>query len=369
MIDKKHLLELFQTLVSIDSPSYGERAVCDCINEYLVSLGLQPLEDDAAEKLGGNCGNLYCYVDGTPDLSPLLFSAHMDTVEPSSGKRMMTHEDGTVTSAGDTVLGADDCAGIAAILEALAVLLKGGPHRPLELVFSAAEEPYCAGIRQFDFSRLRSKEAYIFDLSGPVGGAAYQAPAILSFTAEFSGRSAHAGFAPEEGAHAILAAGRALASITCGRVGDATVNIGTISGGTADNIVPDRCVLTGEIRSFSDGEALQLLESVTDAMHWSAESMNATVEVRSTMNIPAYRTDLDLPVVRRFETACRDLDIPVNLVQTFGGSDNNCFTRHGLSGIVVAAAMNNCHSCTEYTSESELVRAAELALRLMLSEE
>jgi tripeptide aminopeptidase len=41
-----------------------------------------------------------------------------------------------------------------------------------------------------------------------------------------------------------------------------TVNIGTVSGGTADNIVPDKCLLTGEIRSYSDTEAKEKLESI-----------------------------------------------------------------------------------------------------------
>lgn len=294
----------------------------------------------------------------------------MDTVETSHRKQIIVSKDGTITSAGDTVLGADDCAGLAAILAALTALQKSkSPHRPLELVFSAAEEPYCAGIRHFDFSRLHSKEAYVFDLSGPVGGAAYQAPAILSFTTEFSGRSAHAGFAPEEGAHAIMAAGRALASMTCGHVGEATVNIGTISGGTANNIVPDRCVLTGEIRSFSDSEAAALLESLTDAIRQSAECAGVSVTVRSTMEFSAYRTAPTRPVVHRFETVCREAGIPSRLCRTFGGSNNNYFAQNGLTGLVIATAMNNCHSCGEYTTETELERAVELALRLMLSKE
>ena len=130
------------------------------------------------------------------------------------------------------------------------VLEDGTPHRPIELLFDAAEESYCTGIQKFDFSRLRAKTAYVFDLSGPVGNAAYQAPSIVSFRAEFTGRAAHAAFSPEEGLHAIKAAAEAVSRIDCGRVGDLTVNVGTITGGTADNIVPETCVLTGEVRGF-----------------------------------------------------------------------------------------------------------------------
>lgn len=368
MVNQERLLALFRQLVAIDSPSYGERRICDFLKEKLSALGLAAQEDDAAGKIGGSCGNLYCYVDGAADLPPLLFSAHMDTVEPSRGKRAVTDADGVIRSAGDTVLGADDCAGLAAILEALTALRASGlPHRPLELLFSAAEEPYCRGVRQFDFAALRSREAYVFDLTGPVGGAAYQAPTILSFSAAFAGRPAHAGFAPEDGIHAIKAACLAASRIPCGRVGEATVNIGTVTGGTADNIVPDRCTLTGEIRSFSDAEAHARLDEVAAAARQAAGAFGASVELQTRVNCAAYRTDPAHPVVRRFAGACEALALPLRLCQTFGGSDQNYFSQHGVTGLVVATAMNNCHACDEYTTEQELVRAANLALRLMLS--
>lgn len=370
MIDKKRLLSAFEQLVSIDSPSYGEREIGDLLKEKLTALGLPVREDDAAGKTGGSCGNLYCYVEGELDLPPLLFCAHLDTVEPSRGKRIKTDETGVMTSAGDTVLGADDCAGIVSILEALTTLRETGrPHRPLELLFSVAEEPYCAGIQQFDFSLLRSREGYVFDLAGPVGRAAYQAPTILSFQAVFSGRSSHAGFEPEKGRHAIRAAGIALSRIPCGRIGNTTVNIGTISGGTADNIVPDRCSLTGEIRSFSDEEAHREWEKIAGILQHTADQTGTQVHIRSTVRVTAYRVDPAHPVVNRFKTACGALHLPVHLCQTFGGSDNNYLVRHGVSGMVVATAMNNCHSCDEYTTAEELDRAANLALALMLSKE
>ena len=156
-------------------------------------MGLPVREDDAARKIGGSCGNLYCYVEGELDLPPLLFCAHLDTVEPSRGKRIKTDENGVMTSVSDTVLGADDCAGIVSILEALTALRESGlPHRPLELLFSVAEEPYCAGIQQFDFPSSGQGRAMYLIWRGPVGWAAFQAPTILSFQAVFSGRSSHA---------------------------------------------------------------------------------------------------------------------------------------------------------------------------------
>ena len=370
MTNRDRLLILFEQLIAFDSPSYGEREICDFIKGRLADLGIAVCEDGTAKKIGGNCGNLYAYVDGALNLPPLLFCAHMDTVEPSRGKQMRIAADGTITSDGKTVLGADDCAGIAAILEALtAVAESGRPHRPVEILFTVAEEPYCVGIQQFDFSKLRSKEAYVFDLTGPVGGAAYQAPTILSFEAICTGRSSHAGFAPEKGIHAVKAAGAAVAQIPCGKIGDTTVNIGTISGGTADNIVPDRCTLTGEIRSFSDKEAHAQFDEICNIMKGAAKDYGAAVAIQGTANCTAYRTNPVHSAVQRFESACSRLNLKVDLGKTFGGSDNNHLALHGINGIVVATAMNNCHSCAEYTTEQELVNAANLALALMLSED
>ena len=369
--DRRRLLTLFEQLVSFDSPSFGEREICDFLKEKLSDLGLTVQEDDTAEKISGSCGNLFGQLAGTLDLPPLLFCAHMDTVEPSRGKRMQTDDTGKITSGGNTVLGADDCSGLAAILEALAVIQETGlPHRPIEILFCPAEETYGDGSRHFDYSRLHSKEAYVLDLTGPVGAAAYQAPMILSFTATFWGRAAHAGFAPENGIHAIKAAALALSRTPCGRIDDTTtVNIGIISGGTQTNIVPEQCTLSGEIRSLSDDGALVQLVLISHIMEEAANELGATVEFQHTIHIHAYRTDPSHPVVKRFETACSSLGLPLSLEQTFGGSDNNHIAQHGISGIVIANAMNACHSCEEYTTEEELERIANLTLTLMLSKE
>lgn len=370
MIDRKRLISLFKRLVSFDSPSFREREVCDYLKEQIKMLALDAQEDDTAEKIGGNCGNVYVSVRGEADLPPILFCAHMDTVEPSKNKIAVTAPDGTITSDGSSVLGADDFAGISVIMEALTTVIENDiSHRPLEILFTVAEEPYCVGVKHFDFSKLKSKEAYVFDLSGDVGGIAYQAPTIMSFSIKFIGKSAHAGFAPEEGIHAIKAAAAAVSNIQCGKENGVSVNIGTISGGMAANIVPDSCVLTGEIRSLSDEAACSKMDEITEIVRSSAEVYGAEAEIESTRKCKAYRTAPEHEVVRRFEHACEQNGVSVKLCQTFGGSDNNYLAQHGINGVVIATAMNNCHTCEEYTSEQELERAASLAFSLMTSKE
>ena len=113
---------------------------------------------------------------------------------------------------------------------------------------------------------------------------------------------------------------------------------------------------------------IRLLEEMRETMERAAAENGASVRLESVSECTAYCTDRSHPVVKRFEDACGALGLPVRLCQTFGGSDNNHFATHGITGIVVANAMNNCHSCGEYTSEEELERAANLALRLMTAE-
>ena len=159
-IQPDRLAATFAALVAIDSPSYGERQMADELTRRLRALGLTVEEDDAAERIGGTSGNLYSFLPGTLDLPPLLLCAHMDTVAPANGKRAVREPDGRIHSAGDTVLGADDLAAVAIILEVLEALAESGaPHRPVEVLFSASEETYCVGASAFDFSRVRSREA------------------------------------------------------------------------------------------------------------------------------------------------------------------------------------------------------------------
>ena len=368
MINRDRLVGLFTELVEIDSPSLGEREMCGKLKEKLAALGIDSYEDGTAAKIGGNAGNLYAYIDGSIDLKPILLSAHMDTVEPSRGKSTVIHGDGTVTSDGTTVLGADDLSGVAVILEVLTVLRERGiPHRPIEVLFDVSEETYCTGIQQFNFPSLKSKEAYVLDLSGPVGTAAFQAPSIVSFSAGFHGRAAHAAFSPEAGIHAIQAAAKAVTLIRCGRVGDTTVNVGKISGGSADNVVPEYCTITGEVRGFNDAVVREQLAGIEAIVKEAARDVGAEVGFTTETLCLAYRVDESEPVTERFLEACADASIESSLVSTYGGSDNNHFFHHGIRGLVVASGMNNCHSCGEYTSISELEKAARLVLALVLS--
>ena len=112
MIRTQRLVSRFQTLVSIDNPTLHECALSDALQHLYADLGITLHEDDAAQKIGGNAGNLYAYLPGDASLAPILLSAHMDAVTPACGKKAVLHPDGRITSDGTTVLGADDLSGL-----------------------------------------------------------------------------------------------------------------------------------------------------------------------------------------------------------------------------------------------------------------
>lgn len=366
-VNTQRLVERFCRLVAVDSPSLGEEEMAALLTRELQALGFAVSKDNAGQALGGACGNIYAYLPGSMPGEPLLFSAHMDTVTPALGKRAVVHGDGRITSAGDTVLGADDCAGIAAILEAVTTLREGNlPHRGIEILFTVAEEIYCRGAEVADYARLQAREAYVLDLTGPVGRAAYAAPTVIEFEAEVTGRAAHAGLAPQCGCNAIAVAARAVAALPQGQVTPGvTVNIGQISGGQARNIVSASCTARGEIRALRPQDAEHWLERVEEAFAQAAQSAGAQSSLTHRIVVHGYETPADHPVVARFASACRALSVPCELVATFGGSDNNHFARHGIIGLVLATAMNDCHSTREYTTVQELTRITALTAHIM----
>jgi tripeptide aminopeptidase len=380
MVQKERIVEEFCNLVSIDSVSFHEREMADVLKEKLTALGATVEEDKAGDSCGGNAGNVYAFLKGTLPGEPLLFSAHMDTVVPGIGKKAVRKADGRIESDGNTVLGADDLGGIVAILEALTVIKERKiPHRDIEILFPVAEEVYAKGSSIFDYSKIQSKEAYTMDLSGKVGYASLQEPTIISFTITVNGKASHAGFAPEEGVNAIAIASNAISGIEQGRVGeDTTVNLGCIKGGSARNIVSELVTIDGEIRSYSHEKALKQLEIIKNTFkqaidsynesHCNQEGVKAACNIADRIEIVAYKVDESEPVVKRFLSVCEQLGYEGNLTKTFGGSDNNCFIRNGIRGIVLACAMNQVHSTKEYTEEDELVKISNIVLNLMLSE-
>ena len=375
------LVRDFFQLTSIDSLSLQERELADAVIPLLRELGCTVEEDDAAAAIGGNCGNILARLPGYPpegsqaQCAPILLAAHMDTVVPGKGKKAVMHEDGLITGNGEAVLGADDVTGIVEILEGIRILQENQvPHRPIEILLSFSEENYALGVKAFDVDKIKAKDAYVMDLTGPIGPAAVQAPSLIWFEIVVEGKAAHAGFDPENGINALQAAAKAIARLPQGHIDEKTTfNIGKIKGGRVSNIVPDSCTLTGEVRSYDHQHAEDIMQEVEKVFREETEKLGATFTMNQQVCIKAYKIPEDASVCRRYLKAldcigltAETLDRKDVFVSTFGGSDNNHLSNSGLQGIVAASGMYNPHSTSEYTYVKDLEKGAELIAALCM---
>src|SRR6476659_9722740 len=239
------VVPLFTELAALPSPPGEEREVADRVAAYLRDLALDVDEDGAGAQVGSNAGNLYARVEPTADGVPLFFCAHLDTVPPD-GPLEPVLEDGVVRNAGGTILGADNKAAVAVMLEATRrVLSDGRPHAGIELLFTPKEE------------------VGLLDQAAPIGEIILGAPHAHALQIRFHGRASHSGMYPEEGRSAIAAASRAITDFRLGRVDEeTTANVGVINGGTAGNIVPERCTFLAEARSQDEGKLADLVQEM-----------------------------------------------------------------------------------------------------------
>ncbi len=368
-VNTERMYKTFAELTAVDSLSLEERELADLLKKKLEVLGADVTEDDTGVITGSNAGNILARIKPSDikDTDTVLFSAHMDTVEPGCGKKAIRHNDGRITSGGTTVLGADDAAGITEILEAVEEILEEGiPHHGLELLFTTGEELYTVGASAFDTSKLSSKRAYFLDRAGDMGSATITEPTLISFEVTVEGRASHAGFEPEKGINAIVIASRAIASLPVGRKDDnTTLAVGIIEGGIATNVVPATVKIKGEIRSQIHEEALKTLEEVKAVFAKEASEAGAKSKLDYKMHLTAYSVPDTSDSLAEYKKVLKQLGIKVSLERSFGGSDCNPFRRQGIDGLCFANAMWGIHSTEEYTTLDDMSKVVDIVKNLM----
>ena len=374
MVNKERMINEFKNLIKFDSESFKELDISLYLFNKLKSLGLKVKIDDAGHKLYDNpkaTGNIYGYLEGDKDLEPIILSSHMDTVSPGINKEAIIEND-IAKSKGESVLGADDITGIVTILEVLTIIKeKKLRHPDIEVVFFIAEEAYCKGSSLFDYSILKSRHAYVFDLAGDVGTIAISAPSIVSIKITIEGKAAHAGFEPEKGISAILAYARFISKLKMGRIdSNTTLNIGTVEGGSGKNIIPNLVISEGEIRGMNDSKIKDIIDELADLLEKEVLPLGAKYKFEYNQNISSYKIDENNYVVRQYKKALNGLGYGnPKLIDTFGGSDNNNFNKNGIEGIVISNAMNKIHTKEEYFLISELLKSVNITLKLMTMED
>lgn len=335
------LIKTFFDLVSIDSPSGEEAKAREFVSSRLSRLGFSVQTDKQGNLIAKNHGS-------TP---PVLVGAHFDTVEPGRGIIPTVHN-GWIKSKGNTILGADNKAALAAILVALEDM-QNGATRSLEIVITVREETD-GGVNHLPFSKIKSKYGVIADSVMPIGNIIYSAPWIEDFLIHIKGAAAHSS-RPEKARNALLVGATAMANHKWGYLNEDTIaNIGLIKGGDATNTVPAWVEMKGEIRSFSKKkfeEAKKKLEA-----HFKKFSNAGKTKLKFQHNFygNGYSVGKDTQIMSEVLSVYKTIGLKPKLCRSFGASDANAYANHGIDILNIGDGVENAHTVDEKISTRSL---------------
>jgi len=359
--DAPRVLATFLEAVRVDSPSGEEARFGAWCERRLAALGFDVRFDGTGPATGSDCGNLIAERPGAADGLTVVLSAHLDTVGPGRGIDPVVGG-GVVRSAGDTILGADDKAGVAAILEALERAQETGtPTGPVRVLLTTGEERGLRGAKALDRSECRGDVCLVLDAHGPVGGVVTAAPTQYTFSAVFEGVPAHAGVEPERGISAIAMAASAIASMRIGRLDEeTTANVGEIHGGNATNVITASCAIRGECRSLDPAKVETVRDEMDAAMRDAARRAGGAVRTEWVLEYEGYRLSPDDPMLGLVEGALRLVGREPSFFSTGGGSDANIFAARALPSLVLSCGMTDVHGVEESVEVSDLVALADV---------
>ncbi len=365
MINRERLIKRFMDYVKIDSETGNEKKFSEKIVKELKDLGLEVRTDKAGKKIGSNGNNVYCYIKGKGNKSR-FYSAHMDTVKPGIGIKPIL-EDGYIKSSGDTILGGDDKAGIAVVMEAVNSIVENNiEHNSIEIIFTISEEGGLNGAKNLDPSLIKSKEGYIFDSGGHVGIIINQAPSQKKLYIEVLGEPAHAGGEPEKGVSAINVASEAISKMKLLRIDEeTTANIGTFKSEGATNIVNPKAYIEAEARSLSEEKLKKQTDHMVEMFEETAKRYGAEVKIDIEHLYSAYKLSNDEAVIEYVEKIMKDLDINIEKISSGGGSDANILNEKGLKAVNLGFGGNHAHTLKENLNIEDFTKLAELTYRLM----
>lgn len=367
-VNKQRLINEFLSLVQIDSETKHERVIADVLIDKFRELGVDVEEDDSQEVTGHGAGNLICTLPGTEaNCEPIYFTAHMDTVVP--GKNIKPSIEGDyIVSDGTTILGADDKAGIAAILEAIRTIQESNlPHGDLQFIITVGEESGLVGAKALNKDKIKAKFGYALDSNGTVGDIIVAAPSQAKLTVNIQGKTAHAGVEPEKGISAITLAAKAISNMKLGRIDDeTTANIGRFAGGKQTNIVCDHVEIIAEARSLKENKLAKQVEHMKETFENTAKKLGGHADVKVDIMYPQFSQQKDDQVVKVAEKATEKLGLTSRLLTSGGGSDANIFAGAGIPTVNLAVGYEEIHTTNERMPINELVNITKLVTAIIV---
>lgn len=381
-LNEKRIVDRFLELVQIDTPSHMERPMADYLLKVMKEeYGCEVEEDDAGQRVmrgmepdkkklleqTAQTGNIIATLKGNVEgATPLLFTAHMDTVVSSKGIQTQ-NESGVIKTDGKTILGADDRAGIVAILEALQYIKENDvKHGDLQFVFTIAEETGLFGSLYLDKANIKAEYAFVMDSGGPPDTIITSSPTEVDFTIRIYGKAAHSGVNPEDGLNAISVAADAISNLKMGRIDEeTTLNIGIIQGGEKTNIVCDRVEILGEARSRNEQKLSAQMNNVHTAFTLASEKWGAKVDIEEQKIYDGFNLSEEDEVVRLAMEGLRRAGLTPKLAPRGGGSDTNNLNTKGIPAVNLGVGATNDHTVDESVTVNDLLSATKIVIGII----
>jgi tripeptide aminopeptidase len=172
--------------------------------------------------------------------------------------------------------------------------------------------------------------------------------------------------APEEGRSAIQAAARAIADLRLGRVDEVTTaNVGTITGGTAGNVVPEWCTFSAEARSHDEATLGEVVQEMLDAFSFAATETECDVETTMRKSYDGYRLKRDEPAVALAAAAFARRGIEPRYGLSGGGADANVFNQRGRRCVNLSHGVFGFHTPEEHVSVADLEAMVDVTVAIV----
>lgn len=361
MINTQRLIDNFMTDVTISSESFYEDKYANHLIEKLTALGFELIEDDTKEQTTSRSNNLIARRRGILEGPTLGFCAHMDTVSPGQNIQPII-KNNVIYSQGDTILGADDKAGITIILEILETAIEREvPLGPVEIFFSVCEESGMLGSKYLKKDLLEGKDYYILDGTGKPGQILIQGPYHHHIDMTLWGVAAHAGLCPEAGINAIDVASKAISAMTLGRISPVTTaNIGSIHGGIATNVVCPEVCITAEVRSLCEDELNKQIHHMHDVLRTTCHNQGITFDFQSSQSYPGFKVSSTHPFLKYTASIIEKLGLTYLPEAGGGGSDANHMNTHNITPLILGIGITDCHTTRESIAIDALLSSAQL---------
>lgn len=329
-MNKERLLDTFLELVKINSETGNEEKIQPILKQKFEALGLKVEEDQASQTDGLGANNLVCTMPSNisnKDVPKLYFTSHMDTVVPGLDIKPHVAEDGYIYSDGTTILGSDDKAGLAAIIEAITTINEQHlSHGQIQFVITVGEESGLLGAQALDTSLLDADFGYAIDASVDVGTTVVGARQIDDLT---------------------------------------TANIGKFHGGSATNIVADEVIIEAEARSHNDQSIEKQVQHMKDTFEQTAKDSGGQAHVEIEKSYPGFKVNDDELVTKIAKESAVTLGLKGNTVISGGGSDGSIINTYGIPSVILGVGYENIHTTSERIAVKDLNMLTSQVLKII----